>query len=158
MVNLKECFLFGDLTASEFESLLRLFKEKSFRPGEPLLEKDSLNIHFYIILEGSATVREVTEESLELDIYKLKQGEFFGEISLIDNHPVSAKIVADSLVRTLRISFTDLHELFEKQPAIELKFLRQLSKGFSKRIRQANLEIKKSFLFSIGANISLPDK
>ena len=146
MVTLKDCFLFGDLTDSEFESLLKLFKEKSYRKGDWLLNKGDINSFFYIILEGHASVREVTPEGVDLDIYKLKPGEFFGEISFVDSHPVSAKIVAVDLVRALRVSFSDLKDLFESQPAIELKFLRQVTRGFSKRIRQANTELIKSFI------------
>ncbi len=146
MVTLKDCFLFGDLSDSEFESLLRLFKEKSYRKGDLLLNKGQTNTFFHIILEGSASVREITPEGLDIDIYKLKPGEFFGEISFVDSHPASAKVVATDLVRTLRISFSDLKELFESQPAIELKFLRQVTRGFCKRIRQANAELVRNFL------------
>jgi CRP-like cAMP-binding protein len=146
MVNLKDCFLFKDLSPSEFESLLRIFKEKSYRPGEVLLEKNSLNSFFYILLEGQASVRESTPENLDIDIYQLKPGEFFGEISFIEQQPVSAKVVAHNLVRTLRVSFSDLAQLFEKNPGIEVKFLRQLALGLTQRIRKANKEIKNNFL------------
>jgi CRP-like cAMP-binding protein len=148
MVTLKNCFLFGDLTDGEFETLLRLFKEKSFRYGEVLLNKGEINTHFYVLFEGTATVKETTEQGLDLDIYKLNPGEFFGEMSFFDNQPISAKVVASKLVRTLRISFSDLRDLFQKFPEIETKFLRQVAKGFSKRLRQANSELRNSLFWA----------
>ena len=91
------------------------------RQGEPGDE-------FFIIIDGTALVT--------LSIHKrhrLRPGEFFGEMSLLDGGPRSATIVAETPVRLLVISRRNFSVLLKEVPGLTQSLLVTLSR----RVRQA---------------------
>ena len=53
---------------------------------------------FYVILDGEAIVNVGGEE-----LNRLRQGEFFGEISTLLGEPLTADVIAETPVRVLEI-------------------------------------------------------
>jgi CRP-like cAMP-binding protein len=49
--------LFADLAMPELESLVDIFGEEAFQPGERVLRQGLTGSNFYVILEGTAAIR-----------------------------------------------------------------------------------------------------
>jgi len=146
---IKECFLFYQYSNAEIEEILRLAREQTFTPNEKIIEKSKMNEHLWILIEGKVVVRERTANGLDMNLHLMMPGELFGEYSFVDSVQASADVVALELTRVIRFSFHDLAAFFSRYPTCELKTFKQLARLMSRRLRNANRELKKSFMASM---------
>ena len=68
----------------------------------------------------------------------LGAGEFFGDISLFDQGPRSADVVANTDSTVLKISSSAFEQLAKAAPELATPFLRAIGKTLSARIRADN--------------------
>lgn len=90
--------------------------EKSFRNGEVMIREGDTGRTFYRILEGSATVYSNLEKKDQMRLGKLNEGEYFGEMAILEDYPRSASVVAVGDVRLLEIPESDMNEYFTEDP------------------------------------------
>ena len=83
---------------------------------------------FHLILSGQATVSHGSRT-----IRTLGEGDYFGEISMIDGKPRSATVTVDEDVRALAIDHGVFQSLLDAQP----EFAKGLLKGLCSRLREA---------------------
>jgi len=76
----------------------------------------------YVILEGSATIKRNGKK-----IGTATAGAVVGELSLLDNGPRTAAVIADTDVTLLVISERALKEAIDNIPAISRKLLKALA-------------------------------
>ncbi len=71
--------------------------------GNHVLRKGSVGDHLHFVLTGRLQVVDLTDDGREIGLNFLKSGDYFGELSIIDNLPRSASVVAseDSLIASL---------------------------------------------------------
>ena len=91
------------------------------RAGEPGEE-------FFFIVEGTARVHVTAKKRV-----RLRPGDFFGEMSLLDGGPRSATVVAETALRLLVIRRRDFSTLLRKVPGMTQNLLVTLCR----RVRQA---------------------
>ena len=110
--------LFAGLSARELEQTARLFKERRFAAGETVAREGSGGAAFYLIDSGEATVSVGGEERP-----MLKPGDYFGEISLIDEGARSATITAATELVCYGLTYWDFRPLVQGNAAISWKLL-----------------------------------
>ncbi len=110
----------------------------------------------FLILEGEVRVR-VMRERKESILATLKAGEFFGEVSLLDEGPRSADVVANERSTLLKISTASFAKLRHEAPALAEPFLHALSQILVGRLRVLNKRYVDSLLMlqTLGAPASL---
>ncbi|MDA8312574.1 MAG: cyclic nucleotide-binding domain-containing protein [Actinomycetota bacterium] len=91
--------LFSMLSKRELEKLAKEVHDRTFPAGTVLTEEDEFGTIFTVIAEGEATVSVRGKP-----VRKLKEGDFFGEMGLIDRSPRSATVRADSELRCLMLT------------------------------------------------------
>jgi len=91
----------------------------------------------YLILQGELRVR-INVGGKETSLTTLGVGEFFGDISLFDQGPRSADVVANADSVVLKISASAFDELSKKAPDLATPFLRAMGQTLSARIRADN--------------------
>lgn len=119
--------LFEELSKKDLKELLETSKEVSFAPGRTIVEEGTTGVAFHMILEGTARVSVKGRTKA-----KLKAGDYFGEISLIDRGPRSATVSAETQVHTLTIASWNFLALIDHSPVLARKLLA----GLCKRIRE----------------------
>ena len=120
---LKRVPLFADLNRREAEQVARLFKERHFSEGETVVKEGSGGAAFFLIDSGEATVSVAGKQR-----GRLKPGDYFGEIALIDEGARSATITASSDLVCWGLTFWDFRPLVQKNAAIAWKLLQSLAK------------------------------
>lgn len=91
----------------------------------------------FFILEGELRVRMI-RQGKESILATLKAGDFFGEISLLDEGPRSADVVANDRSTLLKISTTSFARLRQEAPALAEPFLHSLGQILVGRMRLLN--------------------
>jgi len=118
--------LFADLSTPELESLVETFGEESFPDGERVLRQGLTGSNFYVILEGTASIRVDG-----IDRSALRPGDYFGEIScLLGVAPVS-DIVAQDGLRCLVLPGAELEPFLVGHPRVMFRLLQ----GEARKVR-----------------------
>lgn len=110
--------LFADLDRAQLEAIADPDSERSFGAGERILRRGMSGSGFYVILDGEASVTLGGEE-----LNRLRQGEFFGEISTLLDEPLTADVTAVTPVRVLEIPGPRLEAFLLSYPKVMLRML-----------------------------------
>ena len=125
---LKRVPLFEDLNKREVGQVARLFKERRFAEGETVAKEGAGGAAFFLIDSGEATVTLGGKPRA-----KLKQGDYFGEIALIDGGARSATVTASSELVCWGLTYWDFRPLVQENATICWKLLQAMAK----RLRDA---------------------
>ena len=125
---LKRVPLFEDLNKREVGQVARLFKERRFAEGETVAKEGAGGAAFFLIDSGEATVTLGGKPRATL-----KQGDYFGEIALIDGGARSATVTASSELVCWGLTYWDFRPLVQGNATICWKLLQAMAK----RLRDA---------------------
>jgi CRP/FNR family transcriptional regulator/CRP/FNR family cyclic AMP-dependent transcriptional regulator len=129
---LKGVPLFADLSNKHLAMIAKGTDEVSVLAGRVVAKQGSMRREVFVIVEGKARV----ERDGKL-IARLKRGDSFGEMSLIDGEPRSASVTADGDVTVLVVDPRAFLALLEDAPALSRKLLASLSE----RLRNADIQL-----------------
>ena len=115
--------LFADLDRREAEQVAGLFKERSFPAGETIIREGTGGAAFYIIESGEVAVAIGGEERAIL-----KEGDYFGEIALIDEGARIATVTAITDLVCYGLTLWEFRPLVEGNGVIGWKLLQTLAK------------------------------
>jgi CRP/FNR family transcriptional regulator/CRP/FNR family cyclic AMP-dependent transcriptional regulator len=118
--------VFRSFTKKHLRQIIRDFRIKHAEKGETIFFQEDKSTELYIILKGRTKVTLLSEEGKEFILTELKQGNFFGELSLIDGNPRSASVIAEeeSTFGVLRREHFLL--AIKKDPSIAVDMLKTL--------------------------------
>ena len=120
--------LFAGISAESMQRLADVTGELDLDPGQYIVIQGQVGTGLFVIVTGSAKVVRGSDE-----LAVLGSGEFFGELSVIDQEPRFASVQALEPTRCLALASWDLLELIEKDPQLAQNLLR----GMAQRIRAA---------------------
>lgn len=101
----------------------------AFPAGEYIVRQGQVGTGFYLIVSGKVSVLRGSET-----LAHLGPGEFFGELSVLDQAPRMAHVIAEKPTICLALASWDLTRLLEKHPRIALAMLRVMAR----RLRAAS--------------------
>lgn len=116
---LREIPLFSGLSKKELDSLARLTTEISVKDGQTLVKQGQLGKEAMVIMSGTAVVRRNGRK-----IDEMGPGDFFGEMSLIDEMPRNADVVASSDMSLLLMDSKEFSTIFDQYPKVAVKILK----------------------------------
>ena len=120
--------LFADLDRRELEEIGRLFKGRRFSQGETVTKEGTGGAAFFLIDSGEAVVSVGASERA-----RLRSGDYFGEIALIDEGARSATITAATDLSCYGLTYWEFRPLVQSNAAISWKLVQALVK----RLRDA---------------------
>ena len=142
---LSQVYLFRELTPGEMERLLSISKEKKVRKNELVFREGDIGDAFYLIVTGSIRISTIVPGVGEEALTILREGEYFGEMALIDDAPRSASAIANDDTMLLYIGKDDFRKLLERQTDIAYKLLWIFTKTLSARLRKTDEQLKSIF-------------
>ena len=120
--------LFGALSEQERTFVLEGARTVSFAGGDTPSVEGVPGDTAYLILTGRARV-----ERRGRQVNEIEEGDFFGELSLVDRGPRSTTIVADGPMTCLELSSDSLWKLLRATPSV----LERLLRSMAERLREA---------------------
>ena len=109
---------------------------REFAAGEAIVRQGEAGLGLYFITAGRARV-EVDRDGSKVVVAELKEGDFLGEFSIIDDKVRSASVICLHDTRCLLLTRDSFAKLMKKHPEIANQMLRTLVS----RIRTANERI-----------------
>lgn len=129
---LKKVPLFANLDKHELEEIGRHADEISVGEGTVVVSQDAPGNSFYVIVEGHADVMRDGQKLAEL-----KDGDFLGEMALLEDLPRSATVVTTVPTRLLEMHRRDFSVVLDNAPHLARKMLATLAH----RLRHADEEL-----------------
>ena len=123
--------LFARLDATAIASVAQLLKPRSVSANQAIVRRGDVADSMYFIMEGEVEV-ELTPTPV-----RLKQGEFFGEIALIQNIRRTATIFSITNCRLLVLEAVDFHRLVDQIPELKDHIERTSEERLSANHRQS---------------------
>jgi CRP-like cAMP-binding protein len=108
---------------------------KNYPAGEVLFERGETGDEMYIIIEGEVDIK-IDEKVVQT----LGEGDFFGEMGIIDGSPRSATAVTSSECRLLPVNEKRFTFLIQQTPFFALHVMKEMAD----RLRTANARQVKS--------------
>ncbi len=153
MEALKKSKLFEGFSEEELSNFLKYFKPVSFKKGEVIVKEGSPGYSLFVLTKGKVEVtRKLTLSTAEgfaeaekamTEITPESPYNFFGEMSLIDGSPRSATVKALTHGELLELKKEDFEKLLNQEKDIAIKFLLNIAKALSERIRSMTADILK---------------
>lgn len=142
---LRRIHLFADLTDRETDTILDLMREKTVAKGTAVFHQNDSGGGLYLILAGAVKISRTGRDGRDVTVALLNEGNFFGEMSLLDGQPRSASATALQTTRLLVLDREHFQRYVLSQASIMAKLLRELSK----RLRAADQTIENLALGSV---------
>ncbi|WIG97607.1 cyclic nucleotide-binding domain-containing protein [Myxococcus sp. SDU36] len=131
---LKAIPIFGELSLDDMKDLYRVARQVLIPAGAVLLEKGAPGSGLFVLLEGAVDVFSGPEpEARQLNT--LGPGAYLGEISLVQDAPVSAQVRARTAVRALRITRAGFQHYLDTHDAAALRIFRLFTHNLAARVR-----------------------
>lgn len=142
--------LFNGVDRSELEKFAEMTREKSYPKGSVILFEDDPGDSLFVVRDGRVKVVLIGEDGREVILGVLGVGEYFGELSLIDDRPRSAHVIAMEDSNLLVLRREDFRKRVESSPSVAWMLLTELSR----RLRRADDKIGGLVLLDVPGRIA----
>jgi CRP/FNR family transcriptional regulator len=120
--------LFAGISPESMARLAEVSGEQQFPAGGYIVRQGQVGTGLYVIVSGTARVLRGTDE-----LATLHEGDFFGELAVVDQQPRMASVQAETDLTCLALASWDLLGLLETDPALSLNLI----KALAERLRMA---------------------
>ncbi|MFZ1042295.1 MAG: ATP-binding protein [Anaerolineales bacterium] len=123
---------FPGIKPDEVEELIATSKVNTYPAGTILCRENSLEVIFYMILEGDVEVTKLINQTEVRVLKTLSAGDFFGEMALIHNAPRAATVTTKSDVVVLELNKENFDRVLQHSGSVAMAMVREISE----RLRQ----------------------
>ena len=133
---LQSVSIFWDLNEDELGHIADKMVAKHFENGNYIFLEDSEGEQCFFVLEGSVKVTRLSKDGREVILAMLNEGDFFGEMSLLDGESRSANVIALEKTKVLTLDRNDFITVVNDYPQIAVQLLKELARRLRKSDRQ----------------------
>lgn len=142
--------LFSLLTVAQAEVISGAVIKRRFKRGEALVEQGQKSNALFILLTGRARVMTSDSRAREVILATLAQGDYLGEMSIIDNEPHSATVRAEVQTDVLMLGRAEFARCLTENASMSLVVMR----GLVKRLRHADRKIESLALLDVYGRVA----
>ena len=121
------CPLFGGVTPDDLAAIAERSLEVDFPADHVIARQGEIGTGLFIIVNGAVKVVRSGEQ-----LARLKGGDFFGELSVLDRMPRTASVTTEVETVCLALASWDFEAAVAESPSIALAILR----GLAMRLRE----------------------
>ena len=134
---LRKCSLFRDLDETAFEQLLPLLEEIEFETEQHVFDEGGQGRALYFIAQGMVRMRRKGRFDSDIALVDLREGEVFGEMSLISEAPRSASAITRTPTILWKLSAENFETLEESALDVYTTVLHNLNSVMCWRLTNA---------------------
>jgi CRP/FNR family transcriptional regulator, cyclic AMP receptor protein len=135
---LKRVDMFSVLAETDMRRVADSLVERHYASGSSIVHADDpAGGHFFVVAEGEVAVILETAEGKETVLATLQEGDFFGEMSLLDESPRAATARAVRPTRLMLLRREDFRRHLRDCPQMAFALLIEMNR----RLRQSNRKV-----------------
>jgi CRP/FNR family transcriptional regulator, cyclic AMP receptor protein len=130
--------VFSGLPPAQLSRVAQIGSEESHAGGETIFAEGDRGDKFYLILEGAVRISRMVPGMGEEALAVLRQGAYFGEMSLIDDSPRSAHAFVHERCRLFVLRKDDFEDLLFVDRDLAYELLWNFVRTLTTRLRETN--------------------
>jgi len=129
---------FEGLNRRELSIIEQFLHQREYQKGESIFRQGERGLGMYIIQKG---VVAVVSEPDNHELSELKDGDFLGEVALLDDSFRSATVRAKTDCTVFGLFQPDLASLIDRDHRLGLKIIMRIARHVCQRLRQTNEKV-----------------
>jgi hypothetical protein len=138
ILHLKGIEIFEDLSVNELAAIASVTDEISALSSEVVIKEGEPGDTMYMVIEGEVSVIRGYGGKEEIELERIRPGDYFGEMALLDDIVRSATIRTEKECRFLVLHKEEFKEIVREYPQIAL----HICKVLSRRIRKLHEKVR----------------
>jgi CRP-like cAMP-binding protein len=157
--DLKNVFIFSELSEEELGLIKKFSRVKSFRKGDIIFFDTEPYLGFCVVLEGMVKIYKISPDGREHIIHLVDKYNTCAEVPLFENsgavlgkdfrYPANAMAMADN-TEVMIVPARPFIELINGNPSLAMKMI----SGFAKRLRHLNKHIESITLKDVSRRVA----
>lgn len=127
---LKKVSLFGEVPEDALADLSEKVETFSLPADTVLFKAGDMGDDLYMIVKGKVCIFGQDEQGHEVQFSELKEGDYFGEMSLLDKKPRSASARTLTACELLKLSQANFISVLDRHPTLAVKIASEISSRF----------------------------
>lgn len=149
-MNIKNISLFEGLPDEDLQAISDLAVTRHYAKNTLIICEGDRSDSLYIVLSGKVKVFLNDEEGKEVTLNIQGEGEYFGELAMLDNAPRSASVMTLEKTRLAVVSKSAFDECLESNPKIALTVIR----GLARRLRELTENVRSLALMDVYGRVA----
>ena len=130
--------IFSELSDNDLLRIARASTKQLYRKDNMILIEEEIGSTMFVILNGRVKISRISDDGREVILSILGEGDFFGEMSILDGETRSANVVTLEDSEILVIRREDFLQMLHDFPQIAINLLKELAH----RLRKSDSQIK----------------
>ena len=147
---LEKINLFADVPPNFLAQLEKLSVLRKYAKNTVLVTEGDESTHLYIIHKGTASAYLNNEDGRQVNLNYMHDGDYFGELSLLDGKPRSASVITITECEITLVSRASVLELMHQHPEFTMQLVTQLTR----RVRELTDSVKDMALLDVYGRVS----
>ncbi len=133
--NLKNVYLFSNLSEQEMTKVSGIGKEKIVMPGQDIFSAGQKAQSFFVIKMGSVKIFSTAKSGDDMQLIQFGSGSHFGEIPFLDGQVRSANATTTEQTTLIEFNYQDFKNLLNSDGNLAAKIYQNFSQNLSGRLR-----------------------
>jgi diguanylate cyclase (GGDEF)-like protein len=125
---LKASDMFDGLSELELNATMAFLEPRSVKKGDVIFTESAFGEEMFILISGKLSAWINQPDGSRHQVFHIKPGDFFGEMSVIADESRSATIIADVDSELMVLNAIDFYRIIFEHPMIGVKILRSIRK------------------------------
>ena len=130
--------LFSELSDNQLENISNFAVKQLYKKDNMVLIEEEVGSTMFVIVSGRVKISRISDEGREVILSILVDGDFFGEMAILDGQTRSANAVTLEDTELLIIRRENFLEMLHKYPQVAINLLKELAH----RLRRSDSQIK----------------
>jgi CRP-like cAMP-binding protein len=149
--SLRHCALFRGASDGALAQLAGRLRQRRFRRNEVIFHQGDPGDSLHIVDEGAVKITLPSPDGEEAIIATLREGDFFGELALLDGAPRSATAVALDSTTTLTLPRDAFMELLDQDPGLRDALLA----GLAHELRRVTRHVEELHFLDLAGRLAM---
>jgi diguanylate cyclase (GGDEF)-like protein len=136
---LEKVSIFCDCSGDEIEEIGHLLAKKTVAQDQILFQEGDQGREFFIVKSGCIRSTIRTTDGSEKEIARFNAGDFFGEMSIVDDAPRSATCTAAQPGVLYTMQGNDFYKLMEASPCAAIRIMYKMLGTTTQRLKTTSL-------------------
>ena len=132
---------FGGLSDASLDLLVSMLVERRFDAGATVVAEGEPGRSMFIVQAGQLVVSRRTDSGRVIRMSGLAQGDFFGEMTLIEMQNRSATVVAESPTVLYELTARELYTCYKTDIHAYVLVMQNINRELCRRLRRADNRI-----------------